>query len=153
VAYASSCPSPDRALRKRPSGPTLGQRGTGRPAGNRDEQRLFVAIGLSINFGHTTVMQDWPVTAVNYQAAIASTLGVSAAAAAVIAAQYPLSAFPSPPLLGELRRAGFPSSADQPWWPAFGSHSQQMISLVPPRPQVETNFAAEHHCAFWAHAG
>ncbi len=53
-------------------------------------------------------MQDWPVTAVNYQAAIASTLGVSAAAAAVIAAQYPLSAFPSPPLLGELRRAGLP---------------------------------------------
>ncbi len=25
-----------------------------------------------------------------------------------------------------------------------------MISLVPPRPQVEQGFAAAHHCAFWA---
>jgi hypothetical protein len=28
-----------------------------------------------------------------------------------------------------------------------------MLSLVPPRPQVETGFAAEHHCGFWALAG
>jgi hypothetical protein len=27
-----------------------------------------------------------------------------------------------------------------------------MISLVPPAPQVETEFAAEHQCAFWAAA-
>ena len=26
----------------------------------------------------------------------------------------------------------------------------QTLSLVPPRPQVETDFAAEHQCAFWA---
>ena len=48
---------------------------------------------------------------------------------------------------------GFPSSAGQPRWPGFGSHSQQVLSLVPPRPQIETDFAAEHHCAFWALAG
>jgi hypothetical protein len=24
-----------------------------------------------------------------------------------------------------------------------------MQSLVPPVPQTETDFAAEHHCAFW----
>ena len=34
-------------------------------------------------------------------------------------------------------------------WPAFGN-SQQMLSLVPPQPQLETDFAARHHCAFWA---
>jgi para-nitrobenzyl esterase len=45
---------------------------------------------------------------------------------------------------------GFPSPPGQPPWPRFNSHSQQMLSLVPPRPRVETGFAAEHHCAFWA---
>jgi para-nitrobenzyl esterase len=54
---------------------------------NRDEWRLFVALGeLSGN----------PVTASNYQSMISATLGVPAAAAAVIAAKYPLTAFPSP---------------------------------------------------------
>jgi len=28
-----------------------------------------------------------------------------------------------------------------------------MISLIPPQPQGETDFAAEHNCAFWALAG
>ena len=54
---------------------------------NRDEWRLFVALSeLSGN----------PVTASNYQSMISSTLGVPAAVAAVIAAKYPLTAFPSP---------------------------------------------------------
>jgi para-nitrobenzyl esterase len=48
---------------------------------------------------------------------------------------------------------GFPSSAGEPLWPRFGSVSQRMISLIPPQPQAETDFAAEHHCAFWALAG
>ena len=38
------------------------------------------------------------VTAANYQSMIASTLGVSAAIAGTIAAQYPLSRYPSPPV-------------------------------------------------------
>jgi len=25
-----------------------------------------------------------------------------------------------------------------------------MLSLVPPQPQAETDFAVAHHCAFWA---
>ena len=25
-----------------------------------------------------------------------------------------------------------------------------VLSLVPPQPQVETDFATRHHCAFWA---
>ena len=45
--------------------------------------------------------------------------------------------------------SGNPSTADVPW-PAFDADSMQMLSLVPPRPQVETDFAARHHCAFWA---
>jgi para-nitrobenzyl esterase len=44
---------------------------------------------------------------------------------------------------------GWPSSADQPWWPRFNRHSQKMLSLAPPQPQVQTGFAAEHRCAFW----
>jgi para-nitrobenzyl esterase len=36
-------------------------------------------------------------------------------------------------------------------WPSFGgAHHARMLSLVPPQPQVETNFAGRHHCAFWA---
>jgi para-nitrobenzyl esterase len=54
---------------------------------NRDEWRLFVAL---------SELEGNPVTASNYQSMISSTLGVSPAAAGVIAAQYPLSAFPSP---------------------------------------------------------
>src|SRR5580700_9135046 len=54
---------------------------------NRDEWRLFVAL---------SELEGNPVTASNYQAMISSTLGVPSAAAAVIAAKYPLSAFPSP---------------------------------------------------------
>jgi para-nitrobenzyl esterase len=45
---------------------------------------------------------------------------------------------------------GNPTSAAVPW-PAFdGTSSAQMLSLVPPQPQTETDFAARHHCAFWA---
>jgi para-nitrobenzyl esterase len=43
---------------------------------------------------------------------------------------------------------GNPATAALPW-PPFG-HSQQMLSLVPPQPQAETDFATRHHCAFWA---
>ena len=50
-------------------------------------RRLFVAI---------SELEGNPVTASNYQSMISSTLGVPAAAAAVIAAKYPLTAFPSP---------------------------------------------------------
>ncbi len=191
---------------------------------NHDEWRLFIALD-----GET-------VTAANYQASIAATLGVSSSAAAVIAAQYPLSGYASPPIaLGAvgtdaifacpaltaeqslskyvptyayefndenaperfLPPASFPYGAahaseiqylfklptapqpgtlsapqlrlaaamKQDWtsfarrgfpafgWPAFNSASPRWLSLIPPRPQLETDFSAEHHCAFWAHAG
>jgi para-nitrobenzyl esterase len=195
-----------------------------------DETRLFTSISELLGA---------PVTAANYQAMIASTLGVSAPVAAVIATQYPLSAYPSPavalsaagtdalfacpalkldklaskfvptfayefnddyapqrflppvsfpygaahaseiqylfditaPIAGTLsaqqqtlassmRRywadfaaRGRPSSPSHPRWPRFNSHSQQMLSLIPPQPQVKTDFAEAHHCAFWAKTG
>jgi para-nitrobenzyl esterase len=56
---------------------------------NHDEWRLFVALAT---------FEGQPVTAVNYQATIKSTLHVSPQLAAIIATQYPLSAYPSPPL-------------------------------------------------------
>ena len=196
---------------------------------NHDEERLFVAL--------SQLEGGAPVTAANYHSMIASTVGVSATAAAVIAARYPLSAYPSPavalgalgtdalyachaltvdesasryvqtyayefndenapqryrppvsflygaaheselqylfdlrntPLPGVLSpqqqqlgaamkqywtnfaEHGVPASSIEPPWSAFDSSSQRMLSLTSPRPQVETGFAAEHHCAFWA---
>jgi para-nitrobenzyl esterase len=200
---------------------------------NHDEWRLFVAIFEPLT---------GPVTAANYQSMIASTASVSPAEAAVVAAHYPLSSFPSPaealgavgtdaifacpaltideelsrftrtfgyefndsgaperflppppisgfsygaahaselqylfqlsdaPIPGTLTpaqqrlaasmqrywtnfaRRGSPSSPGEPAWPQFSTGSQRMISLVPPAPQAETDFAAEHQCAFWAAA-
>jgi len=195
---------------------------------NHDEWRLFVALA-QIDGGPA-------VTAADYQTMIASTLGVPAAAAAAIAAVYPLSSYSSPSVaLGAvgtdaifacpsltaeqslsrytrtyayefndenaperfLAPVGFPYGAahaselqyvfdlsstafpgvltapqqqlaaimKRDWtslakfgapgarWPAFTAASQRILSLVTPQPQVETDFAAEHHCAFWAAAG
>ena len=46
-------------------------------------------------------------------------------------------------------RTGQPSSRATPAFPAFSSAADTMQSLVPPRPQPETGFAADHRCAFW----
>jgi len=48
-----------------------------------------------------------------------------------------------------LARTGTPTGH----WPRFTGANQQTLSLAPPRPQMETGYAAEHHCAFWAAAG
>jgi para-nitrobenzyl esterase len=198
---------------------------------NHDEWRLFVALDE---------LTGAPVTAANYQSMIATTLGVFPAAAAAIAAQYPLSAFPSPAVaLGAVgtdaifacpaltvdqlvskyvpthayefndenaperflppvsfpygaahaseiqylfdlptavfpgalsapqqqlaqtmkrywtnfARRGFPFSLGTPRWPRYDNATALVQSLIPPRPQVETGFATEHDCAFWALAG
>ena len=50
---------------------------------------------------------------------------------------------------GSFAARGVPSAARQPLWPAFSSHHQPILSLVSPRPMVETNFAAVHNCGFW----
>jgi para-nitrobenzyl esterase len=43
-------------------------------------------------------------------------------------------------------KAGVPASG----WPSFTASDQRALSLVPPRPQLETDYAAEHHCSFWS---
>ena len=47
-----------------------------------------------------------------------------------------------------LAKAGVPAAR----WPRFSRTSEQVLSLVPPRPHAETDFSAQHHCAFWAAA-
>ena len=203
---------------------------------NTDEERLFVTFGLTVSGGTDVLMPEHPVTAAGYQADIAAVLGVPAARAAAIAAEYPLTAYPSPDVafsalvgdanfacpalqidqetsprvptyayefndahapelfaptlegppvathaseeqyLFDLPSVPFPApltagqqtlaaSMRAAWanfaatgnpaatavpWPAFHTGNGQMLSLVPPQPQVETDFAARHHCAFWA---
>ena len=196
---------------------------------NHDEWRLFVA--LATFEGH-------PVTAANYLSTIESTLYVSPQIAAIIAQQYPVNTFQSPPLamsaLGtdgifacptllldqdmarytptygyefndedapaaypspgfpyaaahaaELQylfglpatvagtlsaqqqalaaamrtewtsfaKSGTPSAPGAASWPRFTGAEQRMESLIPPEPQQETSFAADHHCALWALGG
>jgi len=202
---------------------------------NHEEEALFVALGLTVSQGTDVLIPGGKVTLGSYQADIAVALGVTAARAAAIAAEYPpgnddlsaTAAFtalvgdasfacpalqidqltsqraptyayefnddnaPQPytppgflpavathgselPYLLDLPNAPFPpqfsagqqalaASMRAAWahfaatgapaiaavpWPAFGS--AQMLSLVPPQPQIETDFAARHHCAFWA---
>ncbi|MGH3297892.1 MAG: carboxylesterase/lipase family protein [Trebonia sp.] len=43
-------------------------------------------------------------------------------------------------------KAGVPASG----WPGFTASEQRALSLVPPRPQLETDYAGEHHCSFWS---
>ncbi len=194
---------------------------------NHDEWRLFVALDE---------LTGAPVTAANYQSMIATTLGVSPAVAAAIAARYPLSAFPSPavalsavgtdaifacpaltvdqlvsayvpthayefndenaperflppvsfpygaahaseiqylfdlptavfggPLSPQQQQLadtmtrywanfaghGFPFSPGTPRWPRYDNATERVQSLIPPVPQVETDFATSHNCAFW----
>jgi para-nitrobenzyl esterase len=202
---------------------------------NRDEERIFVTFGHAISGGSNVMIPGGAVTAGGYQDSIATVLGVTAARAAAIAAEYPLTAYPSPavafsalagdanfacpaleldkwtagrtptfayefnddaaplrfspPLAGppvathgselqylfdlpnapvpgmlsagqqmlaaSMRAAwadfaarGNPATAAVPW-PAFGD-GNRILSLVPPQPQLETDFAARRHCSFWA---
>ena len=202
-----------------------------------DEEMIFVdGLGIAVSGGTDVLVPERPVTPANYQANIASVLGVSGARAAAIAGEYPPGASQSaadlafstlvadanfacpalqldrltasrvptyayqfnddhapvniakpgalPPiathgtelpylfdqpnapfpamltatqqaLAASMRAAwanfaasGDPSSRALPW-PSFGDGAQVM-SLVEPQPQVQTDFAAAHHCAFWA---
>ena len=203
---------------------------------NTDEELIFVA-GLHLAVSNGTFVQvPQPVNESTYDSVIASVLGVSAARAAAIAAEYPPAAYGSalgaltflvsdanfacpalqvdqwtssrvptfayqfddgtapqrfappdsglPPiathsseiqylfdqpntpvpatldaaqqqLANTMRNAwvtfaadGNPSSNAVPW-PSFNTASQ-VLSLASPTPQIESTFAAQHHCNFWA---
>jgi para-nitrobenzyl esterase len=45
---------------------------------------------------------------------------------------------------------GNPATRAVPWPSFAGANSARMMSLVPPQPQLETDFATRHNCAFWA---
>ncbi|GAA4136707.1 carboxylesterase/lipase family protein [Leifsonia shinshuensis] len=64
---------------------------------NTEEERIFTELGLSVTKGATTILPG-PITTETYQSTIASNFGVTAATAARIAAEYPLSAYASPAL-------------------------------------------------------
>ena len=206
---------------------------------NHEEEALFVALGLTVSQGTDVPIPGGrgSVTPATYQNDIAVALGVTAARAAQIAAEYPpgndlflatvafstlvgdasfacpalqidqetsqrapayayefnddnapqlftppgflppvathgselpylfdLPNAPHPPqfsadqqaLAASMRAAwahfaatGNPATAAVPW-PAISANSTPMLSLVPPQPQLETDFATRHHCAFWA---
>jgi para-nitrobenzyl esterase len=44
---------------------------------------------------------------------------------------------------------GSPQTPGQPRWPLLRAQAQRLLSLSEPQPAVETDFAAEHQCAFW----
>jgi para-nitrobenzyl esterase len=249
TAYASAVGCPDQSaacLRGVPVANLLARQGTGYQP-NVDGRVLPRSIGAALAAGefarvpvvNGTTRDEWrlfvglnelagqPVTAENYQARISATLGVPAQVAAVIAARYPLSAYPSPaealgavgtdaifacpgrtvseatsrfvptyayefgdraapmPFLppvsfpygafhaSELQylfqTAAVPFTPDQqrlastmrrgwttfarfgtPFWPRYDSATHRVVSLVPPRPEVITDFATAHQCDFWA---
>jgi para-nitrobenzyl esterase len=45
---------------------------------------------------------------------------------------------------------GQPGRAAGVRWPAIGTFGEPVLSLVAPKPRIDTTFAATHHCAFWA---
>src|SRR5262249_53512726 len=50
-------------------------------------------------------------------------------------------------------KTGVPSAGGAPAWPRFVLASQEVLSLVPPEPRVEADFATEHKCGIWALGG
>jgi para-nitrobenzyl esterase len=49
-------------------------------------------------------------------------------------------------------KLGTPNWIGTPFWPAYDRATDQMQSLLPPAPGVETTFALDHKCAIWAPA-
>lgn len=51
----------------------------------------------------------------------------------------------------QFAKTGDPNlSPSTPTWPQYQADTDERESFVPPTPEVETDFATDHHCAFWA---
>jgi para-nitrobenzyl esterase len=50
-------------------------------------------------------------------------------------------------------KTGVPTAPGAAAWPQFTYANQVVLSLVPAHPELEADFAAEHHCSFWALGG
>ena len=46
-------------------------------------------------------------------------------------------------------RTGSPNWVNVPFWPRYEANKDVILSLLPPRPALETGFAADHKCAVW----
>jgi para-nitrobenzyl esterase len=46
-------------------------------------------------------------------------------------------------------KRGDPNSADRPFWAPYDPATDERMSFVPPKPAVESGFAAAHQCALW----
>lgn len=53
----------------------------------------------------------------------------------------------------QFARAGSPNAPGTPQWPAYSASTDLHQSLVPPTPETEAGFAADHKCAFWDSQG
>ena len=49
----------------------------------------------------------------------------------------------------QFARSGTPNGPATPNWPGYTVSNDTYQSLVPPTPEPETGFSADHHCAFW----
>jgi hypothetical protein len=91
----------------------------------------------------------------SYVPYIEGVLGVSAQAAAAIAAQYPISAYPSPQLaltaVGTDGQFACNAEAIENGLSSRVPHAatHQLLSLNTPAPTHETDFATRHDCSFW----
>jgi len=50
-------------------------------------------------------------------------------------------------------KSGVPSEPGASAWPRFTTADQRMLSLISPKPALETGFSTDHHCGFWALGG
>lgn len=50
----------------------------------------------------------------------------------------------------QFARSGDPNSNSTPSWPPYNQAVEDFQSLVPPLPSVESEFATDHKCDFWA---
>ena len=90
---------------------------------NHDVERLFISIGLTGSGSTFVRIPGGTVTAGSYQTDIVAVLGVPAARATAIAAEYPLNAYPSPAtarseLVGDANFACPALQIDQQTFPA-----------------------------------
>jgi carboxylesterase type B len=79
--------------------------------------------------------------------------GLSSPVAGTLSAQQQALAAAMRAAWTSFAKSGVPSASGAAAWPRFTTGDQRMQSLVPPEPQQETSFAADHHCALWALGG
>jgi len=108
-------------------------------------------------FNDENAPSPYPSPGFAYGAAHASELqylfGLPAASHGTLSAQQQKLATAMRQEWTSFARSGVPSAAGAAAWPRFTVGGQAMLSLLPPEPVVQTSFAAEHHCAFWALGG